>query len=249
MKRFTKAIVALMLTLTALFAAGCTKPEDPNGGNNVSGTYNGHTFVDLGLPSGTLWATCNVGADTPEDYGDYFAWGETMPKDYYDWSTYQYCTGGYYEYPFHNMFTKYCSKILSGYNGFTDDLNILLPEDDAATANWGTGWRLPTEAEWWELYYNTTGALTSQNGVYGLLFTAANGNSLFLPAAGWRHQGGLNYPSDDGLYWSSLLDRGYPEDARGFAFSFSFYTVSYYVGSGYRSGGRSVRAVHVGSQN
>ena len=100
-----------------------------------------HEYVDLGLPSGLLWATCNVGADAPEDYGDYIAWGETTPKTTYNWSTYQYCMGSY------NTLTKYCNKTSFGYNGFTDNLTTLLPEDDAATANWGSGWRMPTEEE------------------------------------------------------------------------------------------------------
>ena len=115
----------------------------------VSGSGD-HDYVDLGLPSGTLWATCNVGADSPEDYGDYFAWGETQPKDTYDWSTYQYCNGSY------NTLTKYSVEFFDswyeqytnyGYNGFIDNLTTLLPEDDAATANWGADWRMPTKKD------------------------------------------------------------------------------------------------------
>ena len=105
-------------------------------------------WVDLGLPSGTLWATCNVGANAPEEYGDYFAWGETQSKDYYYWDTYQYCMGS------SATMTKYCNKSNYGYNGFTDNLTTLLPEDDAATANWGTDWRMPTRDEWDELFQN-----------------------------------------------------------------------------------------------
>ena len=88
-----------------------------------------HEWVDLGLPSGTLWATCNVGANAPEEYGDYFAWGETAPKDYYDWSTYKWCKGSY------NTMTKYCTNSSYGYNGFTDGKTELDPEDDAAWFN------------------------------------------------------------------------------------------------------------------
>ena len=125
-------------------------------GNQLSfTTADDYVYVDLGLPSGLLWATCNVGADNPEDYGDYFAWGETQPKDTYNWSTYQYCNGSY------NTLTKYCSNSSFGYNGFTDDLTTLLPEDDAATANWGSHWRMPTEEEWQELYRNTTNTWTT----------------------------------------------------------------------------------------
>ena len=92
MKKVTKAIAALMLAVTAMLAVGCTKSDEP--GNGGGGTYNGHEYVDLGLPSGLLWATCNVGANAPEEYGDYFAWGETQPKDVYDWDTYQYSHNG-----------------------------------------------------------------------------------------------------------------------------------------------------------
>ena len=173
-------------------------------------TYNGgggHAYVDLGLPSGLLWATCNVGADSPEDYGDYFAWGETQPKSDYSWGTYQYCNGSY------NTLTKYCTRSDYGYNGFTDNLTTLLPEDDAATANWGNGWRMPTQAEFQELLDNTTVTWTTQSGVNGRLFTASNGNSLFLPAAGYRNGTSLNVAGTYGFYWSSSLRTDYPDRA------------------------------------
>ena len=156
----------------------------------------GHAYVDLGLPSGLLWATCNVGADTPEDYGYYFAWGETQPKSDYSWSTYQYGDG--------STFTKYTGS---------DGLTTLLPEDDAATANWGSGWRMPTQAEWQELLNYTTHIWTTQNGVTGRLFTATNGNSLFLPAAGYRGGTSLYSAGTYGDYWSSSLRTVYPDDA------------------------------------
>ena len=193
----------------------------------------GHGYVDLGLPSGLLWATCNVGADSPEDYGDYFAWGETTPKDTYNWSNYQYCNGNY------NTLTKYCNKSSYGYNGFTDDLTTLLPEDDAATANWGPDWRMPTKAEWQELYNNTTVTWTTQNGVSGRLFTATNGNSLFLPAAGYRSNSNLYDAGSDGNYWTSSLNAGNPIGA----WFFSFGSDNYDMGGGSRNNGRSVRPV------
>ena len=90
---------------------------------------NGHEYVDLGLPSGTLWATCNVGANSPEEYGNHFAWGETTPKEFYSWGTYKWCNGTA------NSLTKYCYDSKWG----TVDNNIeLVHEDDAAHVNWET---------------------------------------------------------------------------------------------------------------
>ena len=192
MKKIVKVLSVIML-MTALLTVGCTPEENKD-----------HDYVDLGLPSGTLWATCNVGADNPEDYGDYFAWGETQPKDTYNWSTYQYCNGS------SSTLTKYCNNSSYGYNGFTDNLTTLLPEDDAVTANWGADWRMPTKEEWQELYQNTTHTWTTQNGVNGRLFTASNGNSLFLPAAGYRNYSNLGNAGSYGYYWSSSLGTGGP---------------------------------------
>ena len=191
-----------------------------------------HEYVDLGLPSGNLWATCNVGADSPEDYGDYFAWGETQPKSNYNWSTYQYCNGS------SNKLTKYCSNSSYGYNGFTDDLTNLLPGDDAATANWGDDWRMPTKEEWQELYDNTTCTWTTRNGVDGRLFTAANGKSVFLPAAGYRN--GTSLSGSTGDYLSSTLYSNIPSRAWELSFGADNCSMSSY---GHRKLGLSVRAV------
>ena len=97
-----------------------------------------YEYVDLGLPSGTLWATCNVGASSPEEFGDFFCWGETSAKDWYEYSTYKYCMGS------HLTLTKYCNNSEFGYNGFTDDKTVLDPEDDAATVNMGEDWCTPS---------------------------------------------------------------------------------------------------------
>ncbi len=202
-------------------------------GQSVTFTPIAHEYVDLGLPSGLLWATCNVGAEFPEDYGDYFAWGETTPKDICYWSNYQYCNG------YSTTLTKYCNNSSYGYNGFTDDLTTLLPEDDAATANWGSGWRMPTKAEFEELCNNTTVTWTRQNGVNGRLFTASNGNSLFLPAAGHRYNSRLYDTASYGYYWSSSLYSDGPYNAWDFYFNSDYY----FVGSDYRYYGQSVRAV------
>ena len=233
MNKFTKAIAAIMLIVAAIIVTGCNKPDEPNnggnnngqndsivnpndnGGNNNgqndsivdhSGTLNGHDYVDLGLPSGTLWATCNVGAETPEGYGDYFAWGETEPKENYDWITYKYCNGDF------DQLTKYCQDATYGYDGYTDDLYRLLPMDDAATANWGEGWRMPTAGQGDELLSVCSHQRETINGVKGWRIIGTNGNSIFLPAGGAK--GEFIGPSPeslqvggDGYFW--VNDRSY----------------------------------------
>ena len=193
--------------LLMVFTAGCNKPDEPNNGGNNSGGNNGsgnnetidtHEFVDLGLLSGTLWATCNVGADTPESYGDYFAWGEIASKTAFSWNTYKYSNGNY------NQLTKYCNNSNYGYYEFTDNLTALQPDDDAATVSWGVAWHIPTKSEWLELFDNTNCSMTVQNGVHGMLFVAPNGNSIFIPAAGgWNEE--LSYVGKAGGYWSRDL--------------------------------------------
>ena len=191
-------------------------------------------WVDLGLPSGLLWATRNVGASSPEDYGDYFAWAETQPKSYYDWSTYSYTCNDDYD-----GLTKYCTDSDYGCNGYFDNLTILQPGDDAATANWGGGARMPTKEEWQELYNNCTSVYTTQNGVNGRRFTGPNGNSLFLPAAGYRWNVELSNAGYGGDYWSSSLNTDDPYYAWGVYFDSGW---AYVYGS-MRYYGRSVRAV------
>ena len=230
---FSSYITGLSMSTTYYVRAYATNSFVTVYGNQLSfTTLDDYVYVDLGLPSGLLWATCNVGADNPEDYGDYFAWGETQPKDTYNWSTYQYCNGSY------NTLTKYCNYSSWGYNGFTDNLTTLLPEDDAATANWGGDWRMPTKEEWQELYSNTTQTWTTQNGVNGRLFTAANGNSLFLPAAG-RYDGELYNAGLLGYFWSSSLYTDFPYDA----WNLDFGSPGTYVDDYYRYYGFSVRPV------
>ena len=196
------------------------------------GLENGYEYVDLGLS--VKWATCNVGATKSEDYGDYFAWGETQPKSTYDWSTYKWCNGSPY------TLTKYCTN--SDY-GTYDGKSTLELADDAARANWGGSWRMPTKEEQDELRENCTWEWTTQNGVEGYKVTSKKKgytkNSIFLPAAGYRYVSSLGDAGSLGDYWSSSLYADGPGSAYELSFS------SDYVG---RSGngryyGQSVRPV------
>ena len=197
-----------------------------------SGNIGGHAYVDLGLS--VKWATCNVGASSPEEYGDYFAWGETEPKSTYNWSTYKWCRGSY------DTQTKYCTN--SSY-GTVDNKTTLDLSDDAARANWGGSWRMPTKAEQDELREQCTWTWTAQNGVYGYKVTSKKSGytnkSIFLPAAGFRYDSSLHYAGSYGDYWSSSLDTSDP----GRAYELGVY--SDYVDWSYngRFYGQSVRPV------
>ena len=214
--------------LLGLFAVSCNKEKI----TEIPIIDGDGDWVDLGLPSGLLWATRNVGATSPEDYGDYFAWGETTPKSVYDWTTYIYCNGAY------TQLTKYCYNSGFGFNGFTDTLTILQPDDDAAAANYGG--RTPTKEEWEELMDNTTSQWTTLNGVNGRLFTSSNGNSLFLPAAGLHYYDSLYETGGGGEYWSSSIS---PNGQSLYAWSFDFTSGIQHMYSSSRTHGSSVRAV------
>ena len=192
-------------------------------------------YVDLGLPSRTLWATCNVGANSPEEYGYYFAWGETEPKSTYDWSTYVWCEGS------NDTMTKYCTQSESGYNGFTDGLTELLPENDAATVNWGSDWCMPSLDQMKELFNSeyTTTEWTQVNGVDGHRITGKNGNSIFLPAAGFHDLDQFGLDGSYGYYWSRTLGPDGNCDAYSLYFNSRFPNWSFFK----RSYGYSVRAV------
>ncbi|MBO4551368.1 MAG: hypothetical protein J5733_11615, partial [Bacteroidaceae bacterium] len=174
--------------------------------------------VDLDLPSHTLWATCNVGAEYPEEYGDYFAWGETSPKADYSPYTYAYCAdGSRYLY---NL-TKYCTWETWGAEGEYDGLTELLPDDDAATANWGSGWEMPTVVQLEELKANCNTSWAEVNGIGGFKFTSKkNGNSIFLPAAGY-----MKYETWAGQSWADYWSRTLQinDSASGYAGYLQFY--------------------------
>lgn len=202
-----------------------------------------HEYVDLGLPSGTLWATCNIGANAPEDYGDYFAWGETEPKEVYDGS--KWYMNSYYDTDgnFHSGgYTKYCTNSSDGYNGFTDGKTELDPEDDAAYINWGPSWRMPTWEQLGELINSCTWQWTTRNGVNGQLGTGPNGNTIFLPAAGSRCYVSLNGAGSLGYYWSRTL---YPDNT-DFSWRLNFDSdYPSWDGCSLRYFGHTVRAVYV----
>lgn len=214
------------------------KAKEESEKKQTTGELNGHEWVDLGLPSGTLWATCNIGASKPEDYGDYFAWGETKTKSVYDWSTYKYANG--YANGGSIKMTKYCSRSDLGNNGFTDNLTDLQSSDDPATSNWGNGWRTPRKAQWDELLRNTTNKWTTLNGKKGRLFSSKkNGQTLFLPTAGNRSVTGLYGAGTYGYYWLSSLYAGNPYDAWTLDFNKGYCSID----SNHRYYGRSVRLV------
>ena len=201
-------------------------------------TVNGHGYVDLGIRMNgkkILFATCNVGASSPEEYGDYFAWGETEPKDVYNWSTYKWCNGSY------KTLTKYCTNSSYGYNGFVDNKTELDPKDDAAYVNWGENWRMPTYDQLEELRTECTWTWTTQNGVNGRLVIGPNGNSFFLPAAGYRYDSSLDDVGSDGGYWSRTLDSRRPY----YAYYLYFDSRNVVWDDLYRYYGHAVRAVRV----
>ena len=220
-----------------------------------------HKYVDLGLPGGVLWATCNIGAESPEDYGLYFAWGETTgyakgESHSFDWANYKWMTPGKSSWEY---LTKYTFEdgIKTGkwYNGDTyvgttvngvtyKNLTELLPEDDAATANWGAGWRMPTKKEIEDLCNSnyTTTELVTVNGVKGRKITSkSNDNSIFLPAAGYRYDTRLYREGSYGGYWSSSLSTSYSISA----YYLSFLSSSIDWDYDNRYFGQSVRAVRV----
>ncbi|MBQ7634119.1 MAG: protein kinase [Bacteroidaceae bacterium] len=180
-------------------------------------------LIDLGLPSGTKWACCNVGAKAPQDYGGYYAWGETAEKNDYTWDTYQYGT--------EDNPTKYNNS---------DGKTTLEPSDDVAHLKWGGRWHMPTQEQCKELVEQCKYEWTSMNSVEGGKFTGPNGSSIFLPAAGSRYGSDLYRRGSNGDYWSSTLNPDNSNDANYLNFDYgSAYWYFWYN----RYGGQSVRPV------
>lgn len=190
MSMLNKPLLTIIVISILLVSCG---GDEPAGGEN-NNTTKLYQYVDLGLPSGTLWAIMNVGATKPEELGTLFAWGETSPKQVYEWDNYKWCKiDGF------NL-TKYCYN--SSY-GITDFITELAPADDAAYVNWGSSWRMPRKEQIEELISYCTWQWTTLNGVRGFLVSSKNNsNSMFLPTDG-----------EGAFYWTRNLDSSDPDNA------------------------------------
>lgn len=227
-------ITCCMLAALAIMATSCKKDENNNKTDGIT-----HEFVDLGLPSGVKWATCNVGAASPTDFGDYFAWGEIQPyytslnpltwkegkSAGYAWGSYSFTNGSGEE-----IGTQPC-----GTNG-----NLTL-EHDAARANWGGVWRMPTAAEIEELLNNTDCTMVTEGGVYGMMCTNKSDASkyIFLPAAGYFDGTSRNHVGERGYCWSATR---YSSDSSS-AYYLFFYSTDESHGIDSRYFGFTVRPV------
>lgn len=193
-------------------------------------------YVDLGLPSGTLWATKNIGASKPEEHGDYFAWGETKGyndgKTDFDWPTYKHCNGSSYRLLKYNSNSRY---------GKVDNRSELEFVDDAAYQNRGSSWCMPTYEQFKELKDNCSCRWVTYRGTKGLLVKGRNGNSLFFPASGFRMCRGISYFGSDGRYWTRTLKNDSPDHA----FYFMFGTESRVLSDMPREMGISIRPVRL----
>ena len=199
--------------------------------NNKKINNNGFNFVDLGLPSGTLWATMNVGASKPSDSGLYFQWGDTIGcraeqvgkgegKKAFIWADYKW-------------------NASKGFTKYNTDGESLKLADDAANANMGGSWHMPTPTQIQELINETTNTWTTQDGVNGRLFTSKNGKSIFIPAAGWASYGSLHDVGNEADVWSSMLSANNVFYGRYLYFNSGSVILSNY----YRCNGFSVRGV------
>ena len=223
--------IAVMAMIPSLLAADnhsfSPGPEAAAPVSETSGTIKGHEWVDLGLS--VKWATCNVGASSPSEYGNYYAWGEVYTKNDYNWSSYRYGMGE------GDFFTKYVPSDKPDFwygDDEPDGMTRLALSDDVAHTSWGGTWRIPTEAEWTELRTECTWTWAIVNGRKGYNVIGKNGNSIFLPAAGCRNYLNLHFVGEDGYYWTSTLHEDDPEEAWRLRFSLDYisryYTFRYY---------------------
>lgn len=229
------AKVAMLVVLALFLTIGCKRDNEKSAENETkstqhrkngphTGTINGHEWIDLGLPSGVKWATCNVGATSAEEYGNYFGWGETEPKD---------------NYSSINSLTYKISLRKLKKAGVIDDTLTLTKEHDAANVQWGGTWRLPTDAEFEELISECNWSFASLNGVNGYLVIGPNEKSIFLPASAYQNGTKIENDGDFGDYWSSTLI----EESNGVACSLGYSSKSYGRRRYARYVGRTVRPV------
>lgn len=228
------ARVASLAILVLFLLTGCNTEKKDAGEETISvkksqngpktGRLNNYDWVDLGLPSGLKWASHNVGADAPEDFGYYIAWGETEPKD---------------EYSSINSITyKVSSKKLMK-EGIIDETGTLTKNHDVAHVIWGEGWRIPTIEEWGELIDKCNWNFAAFNGVNGYLVTGPNNNMIFLPAAAFMQNTSVDNVGDFGDYWSSSV----VNELSGNAYSMGYSSKSYGRRRYARYAGRTIRAV------
>ncbi|MGM9689161.1 MAG: hypothetical protein ACI3YD_08930 [Alloprevotella sp.] len=198
----------------------------------IAGSSVPATAVDLGLPSGLKWASCNIGAPTPDLPGTLYAWGETVTKPFYDFTNYKHCEGT------PKSFTKYCTHAEFG---TVDGKTSLDPEDDAARQLWGQGWRMPTVEEVEELLNVCTWSLELIGEQKGCRVTGPNGNSIYLPMGGTMWQSSMEYVNMRGFYWTSTLDDAGDVYGEGLFIN----PMSWSLGTGFtRASGRNIRPVH-----
>ncbi len=210
-----------------------------------SGTCNGYQWVDLG--NGTLWATCNVGASKPEDYGNYYAWGETTPKEDYDFDTYKYFKKEKNTYWVTKYYWNANSTTEYGYNGLNDQILYLKAEDDAATQVMGENWCTPTKSQLEALLMINTSSTVSEcsyverNGVGGMLIKSKmNDNELFVPAAGRMYENSQQLNGKN-FYWTNQIVKSSQESyCYGFNSDFNIHWGS---STAYRYFGFPIRAV------
>ncbi len=231
-------LLILSLSVFLFFTGSCSK----DGESEYIPPY-----VDLGLS--VKWATCNVRASQPHEYGDYYAWGETNSKDRFYWSTYNYNVGEYDEDNMSSL-TKYCPKNGFGYNGYTDTLSVLELSDDVAHARWGGNWRIPTSKEFQELLDSCDWEWTTLNGVKGFKVTSNvsgfTDQSIFLPAAGYKSGSKTFNSSPTVTYWTKSLYSKWPYFSYCITFHFEEdvnINNAIYIGSSGRYIGRPIRAV------
>lgn len=233
--------VALLMAMSLPLLLSCGSDDDGDDNPSNNGGKSSSEYVDLGLS--VKWATCNVGATKPEEYGKYYAWAETATKQNYTWGTYKYC--GYSD-DFTALVTKYCTNAEYGMGGFTDGLTTLSSDDDAATTVLGHGWRTPTASEMQELVNKCTWTWAAVNGVNGYRITGPNGNSIFLPAAGFYDATTNESTGKYGRYWTSNVGDGEGDDS--YAQCMRFYSPNdggeHYMSYRERQYGHTIRAVH-----